>query len=55
LIAPEKGSTMSMKLLFLGIILVCSVNVQSQNRRGHPALMACKPDIARFCSNVQPG
>ena len=46
---------MSMKLLFLGIILVCSVNVQAQNRRPHPALKACKPDIARFCSNVPPG
>jgi hypothetical protein len=54
-IAAEEGSTMSMKLLFLGIILVCSVNVQAQNRRGHPALMACKPDIARFCSKVPPG
>jgi hypothetical protein len=49
--------TMSKRLLLVGALLVWSaagVKAQ-QNLRNNPVLKACKPDIARFCSNVPPG
>jgi hypothetical protein len=45
---------MSRTLVWLSAIVVLSAaGVKAQ--QGHPALKACKPDIARFCSNVPPG
>ena len=46
---------MARKLLLVGVILACSTGAMAQNPGEHPVLTACKPDIARFCSNVPPG
>jgi hypothetical protein len=49
---------MSKRLLIL-IALVAlpaaGAMAQPMNPNAHPALKACKGDIARFCSNVSPG
>jgi hypothetical protein len=46
---------MSKRAVLLGVISVCwAAGAKAQGPR-HPALMACKPDIARFCSKVPPG
>jgi hypothetical protein len=45
---------MSKRLLLVTIIVLGSAaGVKAQNQ--HPAMKACKPDIARFCSDVPPG
>jgi hypothetical protein len=47
---------MSKRLLIVGAILALLVSgVMAQGRNAHPALKACKPDLARFCSKVPPG
>ena len=48
---------MSMKSsLVLAAMLTLPVsNVLAQGAKRHPALKACKPDLARFCSQVPPG
>jgi hypothetical protein len=45
------------KILTAGIVLLLSTSgAMAQMRPGARAvLQACKPDIARFCSQVQPG
>ena len=45
---------MSKTVALLGAILALSV-VDAHAQAQHPALKACKPDIAKFCSNVPPG
>jgi hypothetical protein len=42
-------------LLLVGILVACSAAVVNAQQGEHPALKACKPDIARFCSKVPPG
>ena len=47
---------MSKRLLVLAVMLgLPASGVMAQGPNAHPALEACKPDIARFCSNVPPG
>jgi len=47
---------MAKRLVVLGVFLALTASgVMAQKPNGHPALNACKPDIARFCSNVPPG
>jgi len=42
--------------LLLVILLTLSASgVMAQRPKEHPALKACKPDLARFCSQVPPG
>jgi hypothetical protein len=45
------------KVLAAGaILLLCTSGAMAQMRQGARAvLQACKPDIARFCSQVPPG
>jgi hypothetical protein len=53
-----EGQTMvKMKILAVGaILLVFTSGAMAQMRPGARAvLQACKPDIARFCSQVPPG
>jgi hypothetical protein len=42
-------------MLLVTLLVLPAVNASAQNPREHPVLTACKPDIARFCSNVAPG
>jgi hypothetical protein len=49
---------MSKRLLLLPLFLVLPISVamaQAPNPGAKAVLEACKPDIARFCGNVQPG
>ena len=46
---------MSKRLWLVGIIVTCALTTVWAQPKGHPALTACKPDIARFCGNVPPG
>ena len=47
---------MSRRLLILVVIVVSAASgVNAQRPRQSQALKACKPDIARFCSQVPPG
>jgi hypothetical protein len=42
--------------VLLAIILTLRAPaVMAQGPKAHPALKACKPDLARFCSQVPPG
>ncbi len=47
---------MSPRVLVLVVIVTSAAPaVRAQAPRQSPVLKACKPDIARFCSNVPPG
>jgi hypothetical protein len=42
--------------LLVAVVLALSASAaMAQRSKGHPVLNACKPDIARFCSQVPPG
>ncbi len=55
----EGGSTvLTRKILAVGAILLLSTSGAMAQKMGAGAravLQTCKPDIARFCSQVQPG
>lgn len=42
-------------LAILGLMLTGAVAQAQMPPGDHPVLKACKPDIARFCSQVPPG
>jgi hypothetical protein len=47
-------STKSSLLLAIMLTLPAS-SAMAQRPNAHPAVRACKPDLARFCSQVPPG
>jgi hypothetical protein len=47
---------MTMKIVAAGVILLLSSSAaMAQSQAARAVLKACKPDIARFCSQVPPG
>jgi len=49
---------MSKTLLLMSVLVAFSatgVMAQQRMMRPNPAMKACKPDIAKFCSQVPPG
>jgi hypothetical protein len=50
-----KASAAAVAILLPAFLTLSASTALAQNQAARAALRACKPDIARFCSQVQPG
>ena len=50
-----KAPAAAAAILLPAILLLSASTAVAQNPAARAVLRACKPDIARFCSQVQPG
>jgi len=50
-----KAPAATVTILLSSILLLSASPALAQNQAARAVMGACKPDIARFCSQVQPG
>jgi hypothetical protein len=50
-----KAPAVAVTILLPTVLLLSASAAMAQNAAAKAVMQACKPDIARFCSQVQPG